>query len=387
MHDDVVRTFAKVGARTGQSSMTSWRVLIPTLVLTTIGLAAQNRVPDSFRPTPPSQGGRVAVTRQFVGVDANPKASSQYRSQDYRESIRLMRSTPATHLHYAPVWLGIERVPGVYELDDVEFMMEESAPLPVALTLRILDAGSRNMPDAYKGLPWDSPAMIERVGELIDRLAPVLGSRPWSYGIGNEIDMYFRNHPSEIPAYARLLERLKARVRARHPAASFTTSFQTSATGQFRSLYAPILAVLDHVSLTYYPLGFNFQVRPPSSITTELPAMIAVAQPLPVYLQEIGYPTAPQLSSSPELQRQFVQLAFEAMRAAGPARVLGATVLFQADMPDWLVDDIAVAYGASNLDNFRAFIRTLGLRDDRDRPKPAWDEFVRQAERLQPQRR
>ena len=28
---------------------------------------------------------------------------------------------------------------------------------------------------------------------------------------------------------------------------------------------------------------------------------------------------------------------------------------------------------------------TLGLRDDRDRAKPGWDEFVRQTERVRPQ--
>ena len=48
--------------------------------------------------------------------------------------------------------------------------------------------------------------------------------------------------------------------------------------------------------------------------------------------------------------------------------------------------DLTKVYGAYS-ENFRAFLRTLGLRDERDRPKPAWDEFVRQMDDIRPQRR
>jgi len=41
------------------------------------------------------------------------------------------------------------------------------------------------------------------------------------------------------------------------------------------------------------------------------------------------------------------------------------------------------AYGI-NSETFRAFVGTLGLRDEKDRPKPAWDEFVRQAKLIGP---
>jgi hypothetical protein len=179
---------------------------------------------------------------------------------------------------------------------------------------------------------------------------------------------------------------VKARVRVLHPAASFTTTFQAVAAAQLRTLYAPIVAVLDHVTFTYYPLTADFRVRPPSSVTTDLPAIAAVAHPKPILLQEIGYPTAARLGSSPEQQALFVRLAFEALRAAGTSRVLGATFLFQADIPEWLVNEIAKMYGAVGSENFRAFIATLGLRDDRDQPKPAWSEFERQADMIRPKR-
>src|SRR5262249_5643457 len=152
-----------------------------------------------------------------------------------------------------------------------------------------------------------------------------------------------------------------------------------------RSRYASIAAVLDHVTFAYYPVAEDFTVRPETSVAADLSTMIAAGEPQPIFLQEIGYPSSTLLGSSPERQRAVVQLALEAIRAAGTERVLGATYLFQADLPEWMVDNIVKAYG-SNSERFRAFVSTLGLRDERDRPKPAWDEFVRQAHLIGPHR-
>jgi hypothetical protein len=329
-------------------------------------------------PQTPADVQGTAQWRLRIGLDGNPKTSSTYSRDDWAESIQLMRTTPANHLHYAKLWTEIEAQSGIYSLDEARFMMAQSAPLPVAFNLRVIDAGLRSMPEAYKALAWDSPEMIGHVVQAVEQLAPVLGARPWSYAIGNEIDLYFATRTGEVAAYARLLAAVKARVRVLHPGALFTTSFQFPAAGQLRGLFAPIVAQLDHVAFTYYPLGADFGVRPPTAVSGDLQQMIAAAQPRPVFLQEIGYPVSALLGSSPDLQRAFVQQAFESIRAAGTSRVDGATYLFQADLPDWIVSAIAVAYG-SNSDRFRAFLTTLGLRDERDRPRPGWDEFVRQA--------
>jgi hypothetical protein len=325
------------------------------------------------------------VERLAIGVDANPKTRSKFRRADREESVELMKTSGANHLHLVPVWTDIEPRPGDFETDEVAFLLQKSRPLPVAFNLRILDAGSRSGPDEYKTLAWDSAQMIERITQVIDQLAPVLGDRPWSYALGNEVDLYFSQRPAEIGAYGRMLQRVRARILQHHPRARLTVSFGFGATAQLRSLYAPIVAALDHVAFTYYPLGFDFRVRGPASLATDLPTMIAAAQPRRVFLQEIGYPSSTLIGSSDEQQRAFVQLAFEAIRAAGSSRVLGATYLFQADLPEAAVAEIVRAYG-TNSEAFRAFVTTLGLRDDRDRPKPAWDEFKRQAALIGPSR-
>ena len=154
---------------------------------------------------------------------------------------------------------------GVYTTDGLAFEIGETGPLRVAFVLRIVTAGSRNMPAAYAGLAWDSPQMIDRVSRLIEAIAPVVGRRPWSYAISSEIDTYFASRPHEIAAYARMLEQIKPRVQALHPGVRFTTSFQAEAASQLRTLCAPIVATLDSVSFMY-PLTADYTVRSPSVV-------------------------------------------------------------------------------------------------------------------------
>ena len=350
------------------------------------GFSAVLSAQTSTRPHSQADTTGQAVPRLRVGLDANPKTTSQYRDDAWTESIRLMQTTGATQFHYSQLWTAFETQPGVFDTRELESRVERAGRTPIAFTLKIIDAGRRTMPDAYKDLPWDSPEMIARLTALITRLAPLLGNRPCSYAVGNEIDMYFGARPAEVEAFARLLQQAKALVRQLHPKASFTSTFQFGAAPQLRTRYGPLLAVVDHVAFTYYPIAADFSVRSPDSISSDLPVMLASAEPLPIALQEFGYPSSPLLGSSPDKQSTFVRRVFEAVRNAGTAKVIGMTYLFQADFPEWLVSDLTKVYGADS-ENFRAFLRTLGLRDERDRPKPAWDEFVRQMDDIRPQRR
>lgn len=363
-------------------------VAILLVILVTISATLRVGAPRPWTSAAgaPQRTNTFAVPRLRAGLDANPKAASDYRRDSWLESIRLMRTTSANNFHVAKVWTELEPTPGAYRLDELALVLEQSAPLAVAFNLRVIDAGARNMPEPYKALPWDSPEMIGHLSAIIGRLAEVLGHRPWSYAIGNEIDMYFGTRPHEIAAYARMLQQIRPRVRAAHPNARVTTSFQASAVPQVHTLYAAIAATVDHVAVSYYPLSPDYRVRPPHAAATELPALVAAAAPLPVYFQEIGYPSSSLVGSSPEMQAEFVRIAFETIRSIGSPRVLGATYLFQADLPEWLIDLFATAY-RSNDRHFRAFVGTLGLRDERDRPKPAWDEFMRQAQLIAPNRR
>ena len=352
-----------------------------TLVATVITVSP-TRTGEARRVDALVEQQRVAIPKLRLSVDANPKTSSDYKSESREQAIRLLKSTPATHFHVSSTWSTIERQPGVLDVGELTHAIDASAPLPLAFTLKIIDAGNRQVPDRLRGAAWDSPAMVQGVSQLIDQLAPVLDDRrPWSYAIGNEIDMYFATRPGEIAAYARLLEQLKPIVKSRHPRASFTTVWQFNSIDRLRSTYAAVVATLDHIALTYYPIAADFSVRPVDQLARDLPRALAVAAPLPIAFHELGYPTATLLGSSPEQQAEFMRISFDAIRAAGTPRVLGATYLFQSDLPQWLVSDLVRAYGLDS-DRFRAFITTLGLRDENDRPKPGWQEYVRQSELL-----
>ena len=278
-----------------------------------------------------------------IGVDPNPKASSNYERESKAESIRLMRSsTRVNHYHYAAAWADItERVQGVYTTDGLAFEIGETGPLRVAFVLRIVTAGSRNMPAAYAGLAWDSPQMIDRVSRLIEAIAPVVGRRPWSYAISSEIDTYFASRPHEIAAYARMLEQIKPRVQALHPGVRFTTSFQAEAASQLRTLCAPIVATLDSVSF-YYPLTADYTVRSPSVVPHEpWPWLTSLRRCRSICRKSA---TRAQPCSVPRRRRKRNSCGWPSRRSGRSGRrVLGATYLFQADFPEWIVEWIAGA--------------------------------------------
>jgi hypothetical protein len=350
-----------------------------TLLATAFGVCAGNA--PTVSAIQRREVARVAIARLRLSVDANPKTNSDYRSASREEAIRMLKSSGATHFHVSTTWASIEPRAGVLDLSTLSKTITASAPLPVAFTLKIVDAGHRQVPERFRNVEWDSPEMVQRLVEVIDQLASLLGSRPWSYAIGNEIDLYLARRPQEIAAYARLLEQLKPIVNARHPMASFTTVWQFNAIDQSAAIYRPILDVIDHVALTYYPINADFSVRPPDQMARDLPRALAAASPLPITFQELGYPSATLLGSSPDQQAEFMRISFELIRAAGTSRVLGATYLFQSDLPQWLIGDLVRAYGFDDA-RFRAFLGTLGLRDENDRPKAGWHEFMRQTELL-----
>ena len=131
------------------------------------GLAAQTPV-------------RTAVPRQRIGVDPNPKAESDYMRGAREEAFDRMRTTAVNHTHYAKVWAELEPSPGIYDTDEVGLIAAETGRMRMAFNLRVLNAGGRSMPDAYKTLAWDSPQMVGHIIAVIKAIAPILGSRPWS---------------------------------------------------------------------------------------------------------------------------------------------------------------------------------------------------------------
>jgi len=310
-----------------------------------------------------------------VGLDANPFANEGYGARSVQARFRQARDAGVNLIYISQKWDEIETGREKYKLDDVEYRIGEAVQenLPAILHIRVIDTNQRAMPADLMDKPFDAEETGARLDRLLDAVLPRLEGRVKYFLVGNEIDAYFRQHPGEIQAFAKLVARAAAHIRNRVPDAQISVSTTLDGiedAGQLR----PILDQTAFFALTYYPISPDFLVRDPSTVDADFPRILAAAGSKPVFLQEVGCPTSATNGSSEEKQAEFFSLVLD--RVAGdPGRFIGANFTFMSDFSDALVKSFTVYYRMPGADRFASFLKTLGMFDDRGRPKKAWAVF------------
>lgn len=314
-----------------------------------------------------------------ISIDANPSSAENL---DAGKSYQIAVDSGITLIHLPPTWTQIETSQGQYSWGTVDLPASVAASfsLPINLNVRIVDTSSRSIPSFYS---WGfaDQQLADRLIAALQALAPRTKNRVRWIALGNEIDVYFATHASELPGYVTLLQRVLPTVRQLFPDALFTVSFTYGGIGQLANFQA-VTNLIDCYSFTYYPMNADFTMRAPSAILDDLPRMVAAAQGKPLILQEVGYASAASLNSSEQKQADFVTNTIQALRQQDRAKVIGATFLFMSDLPSSTVDELVKYYQTGNTENFRAYLSTLGLRTTAGTPKAAWNVFVTEARRL-----
>jgi hypothetical protein len=339
--------------------------------------SAQTRTTQPLTDAPAAPGNLRILGWPRVAVDANPATN-----ESGQQAFALVLGGGAGFVHLPPTWTEIEPQQGQYRWDAVDFRASVAYQngLPINLNFRVVDTNHRSMPSAYASWAFDDQRLADRLIAALQALAPRTQGQVRWIAIGNEIDVYFGTRQSEIAAYAALVKRVLPTVRGLFRDAQFTVNFTYGGLGTI-DRFREITDLADCISFTYYPLNPDFTMRSPAAILDDLPRMVAAANTKSVILQEVGYPSSERLNSSTAKQAEFVTNVFEALlRQKG--RVVGATFLFLSDLPTSTVDELVKYYDQPNVENFRAYLATLGLRTQGGTPKPAWDAFVRGGQRL-----
>jgi hypothetical protein len=252
--------------------------------------------------------------------------------------------------------------------------------LPAILHVRVIDTNQRGMPADLMGQPFDAEQVGERLDHLFDSLLPRLQGRVKYFLVGNEIDAYFNQHPGQVQAFSKLVARAAAHIRKSVPGAQISVSTTIAGIDDAVRL-RPILDQTTFFALTYYPLGSDFVVRDPSTVNSDFPRILAAAGSKQIFLQEVGYPTAASNGSSEDKQAEFFSLVLDRI-TSHPDRFIGVNFTFMSDFSDSLVKGFSAYYGASGADRFGSFLKSLGMFDDRGRPKKAWAVFERKVSSL-----
>ena len=319
----------------------------------------------------------------LIGLDANLTPNEGYTDSSKKNRFRMAKDTGVNYVYLHPKWQEVEPRAGRYKWDEIDLFasLAEEHKLPTSVNLRIIDTNQRSMADSYKGWRFNDGRMTQKLKDVLRAMAPRLKGRVKWIAIGNEVDAYFQNHKGEIGEYAELIQSVLPTVHELFPGAAFTINFTHFALGEINRLYAPLTALVDFYSWTYYPINADFTFQNPNSAAKDIGNLIQAAGDKMVLFQEIGYASAPEVNSSEDNQAQFLQNVFEALRT-NKSRIIAANFVWMSDLPQKVVDDLTAYYRAGNAAKMKAFLGSLGYWNTSGKPKKAWSVFEREAKRM-----
>ncbi len=295
--------------------------------------------------------------------------------QTYDQAFQLARSVGVSAVPLLFPWKGIETAPGVFDgtLLDIMNAYYPAASTRVSLTIATLNTNVNELPPDLAVLPFDDPAVLARFKHLLDFVfSRIPAVDLLSLNIGNEVD----NSLSGSTAYQRyttFYAASAAYARSKRPGLRVgVVATLEGLTGPSKSLLQSMNAASDVVSVTYYPMGGNFQVLSPTVVAGDVQALLDAYPTLPIYFQEVGYPSSAACGSSESAQEKFVQEIFKAWDAHAD-RIPFVAFLNQTDWSAADVDSLTKYYGLATPE-FKGYLGSLGLRTwpGSGTDKPGW---------------
>ncbi|MDE1726046.1 MAG: hypothetical protein KGH89_02115 [Thaumarchaeota archaeon] len=203
--------------------------------------------------------------------------------------------------------------------------------------------------------------------------------------IGGDMDIYFRDHPNDIPKYVDFFNSVYSQLKAKHPNVKFGNWF--SLNDLINHHDGDMVAKLnqgDFVAYSYAPVDLLFyQTNSPDREVQDLQNMMNFSGGKNIALMEIGWSTSKSINGTTEDQTKFVKSAFDFYRK-NESQFEFMTWYRQYDRPfdtcySSLNTNIQTGFNSDILaNNTAAYLCSTGLIDDNNNTKPAWDEFKNQ---------
>lgn len=293
-----------------------------------------------------------------------------YRADDagYTTAVQRVRAAGAQHLQETFLWSDVEPTVGNYDWDEVDRLIAAgSGKLPLQINIAPVALGvsaAKTVPADLAATAWDDAAMIAAYKNMLTALDARLGTSPlWVLTVGDEVDLYFDNHLTEIDDYGTFLIAVKTHARTLFGTNPFkvTVNFRFGATESW-STYRDIANVTDIESFTYYDSTFSDDFNA---------ALISTLEGSRFILQEIGFPTNAELGFSDAMQEDILNAAMTAMDfIADQGYLLAATWSRLNDINTDVLEDFGYTDFALQVHT------TLGLRNIALGGKPAWFDLV-----------
>lgn len=242
------------------------------------------------------------------------------------------------------------------------------------ICIKTLDTNNRNLPPDVATKAFDSAEMQQRWTNFIGQLAKQLPPDISAVSLGNEVDIYLGDHPTELAPYAKFLAIGKQKLRSEGVRAPIGVVTTFDGLENRKELVKNIQASQEAVFTTYYPME-GFQVQPVSNVPDHFKQMTELAAGKSLYLTEMGYPAAAACGSSDASQAEFVHAVFKQL-SLYDRQIAFASYFVQTDFGDSFLDMFENYYHVKN-GEFRAFLGSLGLTTTTGNRRPAYEVFAK----------
>ncbi|MGI0086815.1 MAG: hypothetical protein ACREBI_02495 [Nitrosotalea sp.] len=203
--------------------------------------------------------------------------------------------------------------------------------------------------------------------------------------IGGDLNIYFRDHPNDIPKYVDFFNSVYSQLKAKHPNVKFGNWFSLNdLINHYDGSMVKKLNQGDFVAYSYSPVDLLFyQTKSPDRELQDLQNMMNYSGGKNIALMEIGWSTAKAVNGTEDNQVKFMKDVFDFYRK-NVSQFEFMTWYRQYDRPfdtcyNGLNTNVSTSFSNSILlNNTAAYLCNTGLIDDNNNTKPAWDEFKNQ---------
>lgn len=297
-------------------------------------------------------------------------------------------------------WADLEPEAGRYTLDEFSATLDDLQQLGVRpfVNITVGDIEDYNLPESLSdgqggradGVSLDDPAVIERFGELLDQVVPVLLAHDgFILGVGNEVDARFDGpHPGEREAYVRFVEAARERVHAINPRLAVAVTLTAHAVRDRSPTFRALRTVTDVLPFNYGPIDPNFFVLELEDINEDVRAVVSAYGEGPILIQELTCPSAASMGASQAWQRSCFERLFEEIAATSQVRFASVFTFQDFDTETCtLVRDLIFGDELSDLpeevaERLSDYLCQLGVVAPDGTPKLAWDAVLEGAESL-----
>lgn len=325
---------------------------------------------------------------KMVGLVVGP-AGGDFSYGDYRQAAVQARSAGLEAAHVYLSWGRVETEPGVFDWTWTDMLVDSLwlEGLRLSMVIEFIHTSvPGEAPSDLEGLAFDDPAYMQRAAAFALAVADRYGDQLDYLAMGNEVNIYFAEHPQDLDPFLQAFQQIRLAVGGRHPELPIgtTLAFHEAQNNDRLDLIEAFKGG-DFLAYTYYPHDplFSYDV-PADRFAGALQAMVEVSGETPFFVVENGFSSSALLGSSEERQAAYVEQSMQAY--LGNEAATGRMIWVGQHDPATSCSPAAASFFPPDFDPaeidpdawqaFQEYLCTLGLRRADGTPKPAWSALL-----------